>query len=729
MSKLHKILFAKLPGAMANSSAVALVFLIALGALALRIVDPIPLQSLRLAQFDQFQRLHPRAYTAAGVRVVDIDEDALKAFGQWPWPRTRVAELVKRLHEAGAAAIAFDVILAEPDRTSPAAMGQLWQDPAVNALLVRLPDHDKVLGRVLSDRNVVLGSSLSRSGQPQRQEKKVAEGSTPRYRVIATGASEPESWLHGFDDIVAPLQVLSARAEGVGALNFATDVDGVVRRVPLLLRLGERIVPSLSAEALRVAQGERNYLLRSNEGGIQDVRIGAVTVPTNPHAEIWLHYTRDVPERYVSAADVFNGKLTASQFDGHVVLIGSSAAGLMDLRFNPMGHMMPGVQAHALALEQVLTGHILQRPTWATAAEITAMALGALIVGLVALAAPAWWSTLAAASVLTALIGGAWYAFVHERLLLDAANPALAIILSFGMASGLHHIVSEREQRWVRQAFSRYVSPNRVAHLVAHPEQLQLGGQRQICSFVFTDLAGFTSMMEAGDPAKAVSLLNDYLDHMMEIVFKHEGTLDRIVGDAVAVLFSAPVPQADHRQRALDCALEMDRFASAYSARLRLLGVPWGHTRVGVHTGEVIVGNFGGKMLFDYRALGDPINTAARLETVNKHLGTRVCVSKAILDGCNDVPARLVGRLVLKGKSQPLEVYEPLATMDTASCAPMADYEAAMQLLQPGREHQPRKALERFEALASQYPKDPLVMLHVQRLRHGEIDDTIMAEK
>lgn len=719
----------KLPGVLSDPAALGLVLLLALGAMVLWLFNPIPVQNLRLAQFDQFQRWAPRPYTAQPVRIVDIDEASLKAFGQWPWPRTRIAELVEQLHKAGAAAIAFDVLLVEPDRTSPVSMAQLWHDPQVSALLRRLPDHDQVLARALQDKNAVLGSSLSASGADGTAARPADTTAKP-YRVIASGAASPERWLHGFDSVVWPLPALRAPAAGLGALNFATDADGVVRRVPLLLRLGDEIVPTLSAEALRVAQGARNHLLRSTDAGVQDVRIGALTVPTNSRGEVWLHYTPDEPARYVPAADVLQGRVDPARLDGHIVLIGSSAAGLMDLRFNPMGQIMPGVQAHALALEQVLSGHFLQRPAWASGAEAVTMVLGALLVGLIALGAPAIWATAATAVVLAGVLGGTWYAFVNEQLLLDAINPSIAIMLSFGLASGMHHLVSEREQRWVREAFSRYVSPNRVNYLVEHPEQLQLGGHRQECSFVFTDLADFTGMMESGDPARAVALLNDYLDAMLAIVFRHEGTLDRIVGDAVAVLFSAPVQQEDYRQRALNCALEMHTFASGFAAKLQAQGMPWGQTRIGVHCGEVIVGNFGGKTLFDYRALGDPINTASRLEAVNKHLGTTVCISRAILDGCADVPARFVGRLVLKGKSQALPVYEPVATTDADQCAPTELYEAAIGLLRPGPGQDPAAALERFKDLSGRYPRDPLVALHLQRLQRGAGDDQIvMSEK
>ncbi len=711
--------------ALSRAWTLALVLATTVAALALWMLDPIPAQSLRLAQFDQFQRWHPRPDSPPQVWVVDIDEASLKALGQWPWPRTRLADLVERLHEAGAAAIALDVLLAEPDRTSPRAVAALWDKPELQALLQGLPDHDTVLARTLGNKSVVLGSSLSND-----EAAAPAQALLAPYRIVRSGTGDPAHWLHGFDGAIWPLPQLAAGASGVGAMNFTADSDGVLRRVPLYLRMGEHIIPTLSAEALRVAQGARNHVLRVGEAGMQDARIGAVTVPTNAQAEVWLYFSQQAPTNIVPAAQVLNGQLPFGLLNGKIALVGSSAAGLMDLRTNPMGKQMPGVLAHALALEQMLSNRHILRPAWALAAEALALLIGALTVGMVALRAPVRWSVLLAAGTLATLLGGTWLAFAHYHLLLDAANPALAVLLVFGLASSLHHRASERQQRWVREAFSRYVSPNRVAHLIAHPEQLKLGGRRQVCSFVFTDLAGFTRMVEGCDPAQLVKQINGYLDEMLEIVFKHEGTLDRFMGDALVVMFSAPVEQSDHCQRALDCALEMHAFASDYARRLQSQGVAWGHTRIGVHSGEVIVGNFGGSALFDYRALGDPINTASRLESVNKHLGTWVCVSKATLEGCAAVAVRPIGRLVLKGKTESLRAFEPVAATRTGQCASPVDYGAALSLLQSGQADQIGLAHAAFETLAERYPQDPLVRLHLQRLRQGATDDLIvMAEK
>jgi adenylate cyclase len=720
----------KLPGALSQAWAVCMVLLLALGALAFQLLDPMAIQGLRLAQFDQFQRWHPRPYVPGAVRIIDIDETSLKAYGQWPWPRDRLAQLVDRLHGAGVTAIAFDVLLTEPDRTAPNAMAQLWHNPQATAVLAHLPDPDTALAVSLVNRPTVLGSNLLRGDAADGAGVTPTTPMQPTYRIISSGDGKATAWLQDFDSAVRPLPSLVASARGVGALNAAPDSDGVVRRVPLLLRVGTDVVPSLSAEALRVAQGSPNYFVRGHADGVQDVRIGNLTVPTNARGEIWLHYTENQPDRFISAARVLDGTTPPAHLSGQIVLVGSSAAGLMDLRTNPFGQQMPGVLAHAQALEQMLLGQHLQRPAWATALEALATVLGTLLIGLIALGAPTRWATLALGIALSTFLGAAWYAFVYPHLLLDAANPAAALLLTFGLASGAHQLVSERQQRWLRTAFSRYVSPNRVEHLVAHPEQLHLGGRRQVCSFVFTDLVGFTPMLEASDPAQLVSKLNDYLEAMLTIVFRHEGTLDRFVGDAMVVLFSAPVTQTDHQQRALNCALEMDAFATAYAKRLQHASIRWGLTRIGVHCGEVIVGNFGGKTLFDYRALGDPINTAARLESVNKHLGTRMCVSQDLLDGCTGVPVRAVGRVVLKGKRKALQVSTPDAALDTAACAPASDYAAALRLLQDGPARDALAARAQFEALAQRFPQDPLVTLHLRRLRDGATDDVmVMGDK
>lgn len=702
--------------------------LLVLCGMVLLVADPLPMRLVRNIVFDQYQRWQPRPYTPVPVRIIDIDDASLARLGQWPWPRTRLADMVDKLNDQGVAAIGFDVVFAEADRTSPQAMASQWKlNAPLRQALSHLPDHDQVFAKSIQQAPVVLGFALRRTAVEGANRQPYGTGAKP-YRYINAGPP-PDRWLHDFKSAVTARPELEAAAQGNGALSFVPDGDGVVRRVPLVLKLGDQPVPTLVSESLRVGQGGRNYVLKTEEEsvGLAEVRVGEFQIPTTPSGELWVHYSRAVPGRYLPAWQVFEGQVPQALLDGHIVLVGSSAQGLMDLRFSPLGQLMPGVEAHAQALEQVLTGHYLVRPGWATAVEGLTLLLGVLLVGFVAVRASALWAASITTLVLGGVLGGGWFAFSEHQLLLNSVTPALMVLAAFVVGSLVHHFMSEWEQRWIKTAFARYVSPNRVSYLVEHREAMELGGQRQDCSFIFTDLAGFTTLMEGMDPAEAVALLNAYLDHMVAIAFRHEGTLDRIVGDAVAIMFSAPVPQADHRARALACALEMDAFATRYASDLQAKGIAFGHTRIGVHSGEVIVGNFGGSTMFDYRALGDPVNTAARLESVNKHLGTRICVSGDTLDGCPQAPARRVGRLVLKGKSKALAVFEPLQGRDTGGYAPLTSYEAAYEHLVQG---QHVTAVQAFNTLAEQYPHDPLVILHHLRLDAGEVDDLIrMSEK
>ncbi len=682
--------------------------------------EPMPLQVLRNTVFDQYQRWYPRPYQSAPVRIVDIDEESLKRLGQWPWPRTRIAELIERLRTAGAVVVSLDIVFAEPDRTSPKSMSVTWNLPDdIRRRLQNIPDHDEVLAKTISREPVILGFAVDQNGLTQTMP--------PRpFRMVFSGES-PFDFLHPFSNAVMSMPLLSNRAAGNGSLTFIPDSDGVVRRIPLSVKLQDQVIPSLVAESLRVAQGETNYIVKTSPQkgtGIQEIRIGKITVPTTPQGEIWVHYARSVPDRYIPAWKVLAGKVSRQQVEGRIMLVGASAQGLMDLRFSPMGTTIPGVEIHAQALEQILNQAYLSRPSWAGAIEALIIVIGGLTIGIVALYASALISAGITFGILSAMAWGAWAAFTRNGFLLDPVTPGIALLITFILGSIVHHMTSERRQRWVREAFSRYVSPNRVQYLVDHPDQLELGGHRRECSFVFTDLAGFTTLMEKMDPSAAVSILNGYLDRMITIAFRHGGTLDRIVGDSVAIMFSAPVTQPDHCMRALTCAQEMHAFATRYANDLAAQGISFGQTRIGIHTGEVIVGNFGGATMFDYRALGDAVNTASRLESANKHLGTLICLSEATLHGCPESIVRPVGRLLLKGKTLPLMVYEPITGSAEEGLQPHRDttYEKAFELL---RNKNPL-ARKTFEKLAEERPKDPLVLLHLERLRKGEQDDTII---
>ncbi|MGR8940131.1 MAG: CHASE2 domain-containing protein [Gammaproteobacteria bacterium] len=692
-------------------------FLTIILGLIIYISDPIPIQTLRNTTFDQFQRWKPRTYNGdIPVKIIDIDEESLQRLGQWPWPRTRIAELVALLQNAGASAIAIDFQFADFDRTSPRSLVNLLRIPARSRqLLNSLPDHDLFLASAIAKSQVVLGFTLKSEG---------SQGSAPEIKAPYVASEEsPEPNFAHFESALTSLRMLESVAKGNGALNFISDADGNVRKLPLLFSFRKAIVPSLVAETLRIAQRADKYTMRSESEhgyGLSEIGIGKLAIPTTPKGEIWLSFSESAPSRYISAWKIFEAKEPKTSLANQIVLIGSSADGVTDRYFSPVAGMIPAVELHAQAIEQILSGDRLNRPSWCKVMEVIAIIGGGLIVGITAFNFSAAVSFFVFLGVLAALWISAWFAYASGQLLIDPTIPSLMLALTFIFNNVLQHLYSERRQRWVEQAFSRYISPNLVDHLIAHPDALELGGRRQICSFVFTDLVDFTGLLEKMDPGEAVTLLNVYLDRMIAIAFSHQGTLDRIVGDAVAIMFSAPVLQTDHQRRAVECAMDMHRFANQYCSELKAKGIIFGQTRIGIHTGEVIVGNFGGKTIFDYRALGDPVNTASRLEGANKYLGTLICVSEHTLSGCPDIPARPIGRLLLKGKSVSLMVFEVLdskATRDTE----IKDYITAYELM---RDMQ-TSALEAFRQLATNRPTDGLVAFHLKRLRSGKSGDLI----
>ena len=383
---------------------------------------------------------------------------------------------------------------------------------------------------------------------------------------------------------------------------------------------------------------------------------------------------------------------------------------------------MPGVYLHATAVNNLIRGDALGLPGGLAtmALPLPLAALGALL--MLVLAPLRATLGLAAAAGLWCL-AATW--LFSAAMVLPLIDPLAAMVFAAVATLGFRFIVIDKDKRFLRDAFSSYVSPNLVEAIVNDPRGAAVAARRQECSFIFTDLAGFTTLVEGTDPEVLHPVLNDYIDGMVAIAFKHRGTLDKVVGDALTIIFSAPVEQPDHARRAVECALELHAWARAYAADMNEKGIALGKTRVGVNSGSVVVGNFGGSNLFDYTAHGDAINTAARLESVNKHLGTDVCISGATAEQCPDFVGRSVGKLVLKGKSEGTEVFEPLTAAEMESPAVQA-YLAAYRLMAVADAEAP----EAFDRAAEKFPGDPLIAFHQARLKRGENGDTVvMAEK
>ena len=400
---------------------VLIVGTVIVASLALRVWDPSPVARLRSLVFDAYQRLSPRAFDPSlPVRVVDIDEDSLKAIGQWPWPRTVLADLVDKLTAGGAVAIGFDIVFPEPDRMSPANTLRFWpKSEAVQGLreeIEKLPSNDHVFAEAIGKAPVVLGFIAAPQGT-----------SIPETKAgFAHGGDDPKLFAPYYSGAAASLKELQDQAQGSGSLNWIPEHDQIIRRLPMVIRVGETLYPSFAADMLRLAQGASTYVVKSSgasgekafgeKTGIAKIRVGDFEVPTEANGQMWLRFTPETKERYLPAWKVLNGEIGAGDIEGRILIIGTSAAGLLDLRATPLEASVPGVSLHAQAIEQILQGAFLQRPDFATAAELLyILALGALI-ALLIYRLGALGSAVLCGAAIVAVIAISWYAFKGVRL-------------------------------------------------------------------------------------------------------------------------------------------------------------------------------------------------------------------------------------------------------------------------------------------------------------------------
>lgn len=415
--------------------------------------------------------------------------------------------------------------------------------------------------------------------------------------------------------------------------------------------------------------------------------------------------------------------LPADWFENKIVLIGVDLP-LEDRHESPMslglGRSIPGVEIHAHALAQLLgglKGYKLE-PRYVFAIILAFSLAGIFVAGG---RHKLWLKGIIGLVLLSMAWVGTFLLFKHAHLLLPLVVPSLAFGTSMGIELGFKWQQEAHQRRFVLDTFGKYLSPDVIEQLVKDPTRLRLSGEKREMTFLFSDIAGFTGLTEQTEPAVLVTLLNEYLSLVTEIVLQHQGTIDKIVGDALHVIFNAPTDQPDHAARAVRCALEIDHSCEAFRQSKMDQGVPFGATRVGVNTGLAVVGNFGGSDRFDYTAHGDPINTAARLESVNKHLGTRICVSEATMNRCPELVFRPVANLVLKGKTKAIKVFEPLPESSTGM-RQLEDYIKAFELLDDDNETMHAT----FESLALKYPGDPVILFHAKRLASGEAGSTIV---
>lgn len=639
-------------------------------AVLLRVWDPEPVARLRLSIFDSYLRMAPRvADPELPVKIVDIDAASLEHIGQWPWPRSRLADLVSKLREAGAKSISLDLILAEPDRVSPGELARLVAGrPELKALAdeaAKLPSNDALLAQAVGGGKVVLGF-VAQDG--------VSRGALPGPRAsFAAAGDDPKLFLPSFAGGAASLTELTAKADGIGSVNWVPSQDLVVRRVPLLINAGGTVYPSLALEALRVSSDQSTVQVKSSGGsgisafgqqtGIEFVKVASAILPTTANGEMWLNFAEPNALRYIPAHVVLEDGLPTDAVRGRHIFIGASAPGLLDLRATPLQASVPGVEIHAQALEQMLSGEHLSRPAYATGAELLfLLGIGTGVAWLLRRVGPVM-AAVAGIAAVAAVVALSWIAFVKGGLLFDPVYPSLALVALYLATSLSTYVKTEIDRAYVRQAFGHYVAPQLVEQLAASAGSLKLGGETREVTLLFSDVRGFSRIAEGLDAEGLVRFINELFTPIADVILEERGTIDKFMGDAVMAFWNAPVADKDHARHACRAALrmleavdELNRERAAQASQTGALCEPV-RIGIGLNTGRCVVGNVGSPQRFDYSILGDVVNIASRLEGETKVYGAPIIVGEATVAQAQDFAFLEIGRIALRGKDRSERVF------------------------------------------------------------------------
>jgi adenylate cyclase len=668
--------------------------LLLLSAVLLRVWDPEPVARLRLSIFDSYLRMAPRvADPELPVKIVDIDAASLREIGQWPWPRSRLAELVNKLRTAGAKSISLDLILAEPDRVSPGELARLVAGrPELKTLAeaaATLPSNDQLLADAIGGGKVVLGF-VAQDGEA---------GPLPPPRAsFATAGDDPKLFLPSFSGASISLPELNAATQGLGSVNWLPSQDLVVRRVPLLVQAGGQLYPSLALEALRIgleattvqvkASGGSGVLAFGQQTGIEQIKVGPVILPTGGNGELWLKFAAHDSRRYVAAHRVLQDGMTPDEVSGRHIFIGASAPGLLDLRATPLQPSVPGVEIHAQALEQMLAGEHLSRPAYATGAELLfLLTVGAGVAYLLRRSGPVM-AAVAGLSAVAVVIALSWFAYARAGLLFDPVYPTLALVALYLTTSLSTYVRAELDRAYVRQAFGHYVAPQLVEQLADNAGGLKLGGEMREITLLFSDVRGFSRISEGLDAEGLVRFINDLFTPIADVILEERGTIDKFMGDAVMAFWNAPVADEHHARQACRAALRMlqavDELNREWAAKASLSGDTHEPVRIGVglNTGRCVVGNVGSPQRFDYSILGDVVNVASRLEEETKTFGAPVIAGEATVAQAQDFAFLEIGRVGLRGKDRTERVFALAGDEAMANSAEFAALKAAHVRLQ-----------------------------------------------
>ncbi len=609
-----------------------------------------------------------------------VDEKSLVEQGKWVWPRSKFAQMVRVLSDSGAKVIAFDIGFLEPDKNSLVEMVTNFED-VVNSLGIEddkldahleevrhRADNDLVFAEAIKESNakVVLGyfHQMNTEGLEYLDEETVGvqidNARASRYSMIRYKSDQAQrvQLLEAFMP-QSNIGILAGSTRYSGYFNMFPDQDGGVRWVPLLVRCREHLYAPLSMQTLRAYTG-RSPTVVIAEYGVEKIKIGKLEVPTDEDGRIMVNYRgagKTFP--HISITDILHNRVPPETFKDKIVLVGATAIGIYDMRVTPFSNVYPGLEIHANVVDNILQQSFLQRPNWARLFDLAAIVFIGLILGLLLPRLRALSGTAVAIGLFVAYILLCQYLFNNLGAWLNIVYPAVVLILILVCLTVYKYLTEERQKKFIKDAFSTYLAPSVVTQLIKSPEKLVLGGEDRVITAFFSDVQDFTSISEKLTPKELVELLNEFLTEMTDVILDHEGTVDKFEGDAIIAFFGAPNILEDHALRACSACIDMQK-------KLAELRTKWGEEnrpqlkmRIGLSTGSAVVDNMGSKNRMDYTMMGDTVNTAARLEGVNKTYETYTMISDStFIPAEQGIFVRELDTVNVVGKGEPVVVYE-----------------------------------------------------------------------
>ncbi len=599
----------------------AIVFLL----ICVRIVDPQLLEQLRLNTFDQYIQTLPEQ-KSEDIALINIGEESLETYGQFPWPRQEYAQMIYTLRNANAGMIVFTIMFPEEDRFNG----------------------DKTLAEYMDGNGVILAQDADEYGRSK----------TAPYVGYATfGPGDPMDFIYKYKGLVSNIDILEDKAWGVGLVNGAPEVDNITRRIPLVSQINGQLYPSLALETVRVIQDKLSYTIKTTETGIESIVARPFEIPTDADGSIWLKYNTVFDEYEYKRFNI-------PDLGGKTVIVGVSAKGITPQVATPGGLLYPN-QLQATSLQSIISSDQISRPLWSSPIEILVSGTLALLLVVLVFRAPVWVSGIGFLAVCFLSAGAAYYAWTKFYILLDLSYSLILYILSFLSSAFSNFYKQFKLRQQIQKQFGTYVSPDLVKQLQKNPELLKLGGERKEMTFMFMDICGFTPISEHyknnDDPEGLVNLINNYLDTMTKIVLKNGGTIDKFMGDCIMAFWNAPLPCEDHADKAIQTSIEICEAADELIQELEDKGLPRIDIGIGINTGTCIVGNMGSEERFDYSVIGDAVNLGARLEGQTRNYdGVRVLLGPETYRSCTSRAFSEVDRIKVKGKSEAVTIYTPL---------------------------------------------------------------------